>query len=216
MAKTGSQEAPPYPASVLIHSPGGAELPAAPIPPSSSDRAGPSRRAPLPAVRLPLRTPPCPWPLPAPLRVQRAPPRLPGAPLPAPCRRPHSPRGARVSPWRIRPAWGKCLQVYQSSSDCLTAGAGLPASGRLEFQPFSLPNTSLALPLRPTHNKPHSFQQARRYSNPGPTAWGHAGLTEPADRFSPFFWGHSAVILAGPGQRGAKAFATGSEPSRDL
>lgn len=31
--------------------------------------------------------------------------------------------------------WKRCLRVYQSSSDCLTAGAGLAASPRLEFQP---------------------------------------------------------------------------------
>lgn len=47
--------------------------------------------------------------------------------------------------------WRRCRQVYQSSSCCLTAGARLPASQWLEFQPFSLLNTSWALP--PTHNK---------------------------------------------------------------
>lgn len=72
--------------------------------------------------------------------------------------------------------WRRCRQVYQSSSCCLTAGARLPASQWLEFQPFSLLNTSWALP--PTHNKflssPASWQ-----CSPGPPTWGHSA---PSDR----------------------------------
>lgn len=68
--------------------------------------------------------------------------------------------------------WRRCRQVYQSSSCCLTAGARLTASQWLEFQPFSLLNTSWALP--PTHNKflssPASWQ-----CSPGPPTWGHSG-----------------------------------------
>lgn len=49
--------------------------------------------------------------------------------------------------WTV--VWKRCLRVYQSSSDCLTAGARLAASPRLEFQPFSLLNTSLGHPSTP-------------------------------------------------------------------
>lgn len=138
------------------------------------------------------------WPdlnklLPAPLEMQRAPslgfPAHLPAPLPAAL---HSPWGARVS----RRVWGKCLRVYQSSSDCLTAGAGLPASLRLEFQPFSLLNTLLPPPPPTPHNKLHSFPASQQQGQPGTSCVGtEASLSLPDSL--PFLPAHSAVILAG-------------------
>lgn len=131
-----------------LHSTGGLGPVCCLVPSLLLSPCGVPAAGPLPALLLLLQAPLPHWPLPAPLEAQTAPPWLPqpsAYSLPAPSLS----TGARVSPWRIRPEWGKCLRVYQSSSDCLTAGAGLPASGRLEFQPFSLLNTSLALPPRP-------------------------------------------------------------------